>query len=133
LWNPLGFFEGFAMTRLAATPEEISATRPQPSAGAAEGNQPPHRNGDTSAGATGGTLDGSPSPATENQVNVDTASAAGNPSKVDRAQVLADQIGKKVADFTLSLGARLVHAGAVVREAVEDVWAEAQGIRRGKQ
>jgi hypothetical protein len=120
------------MTRLAATPEEISATRPEPSAGAAEGNQAPNRNGDNPA-STGSTSEGSPSPATGDQVNAESATAAGNSSKVDRAQVLADEIGKKVADFTLSLGAKLVRAGALVREAVEDVWAEAQSIRRGKQ
>jgi hypothetical protein len=52
-------------------------------------------------------------------------------SNVDRAHVLADQIGSKVAAFTLTLGFKLARASAVVRETVQDVWAEAQSIRRG--
>ena len=119
------------MTRLAATPEGTAETRPESSAGAAEGNQSPQRNGDTPAAATAKTCEGSP--ATRDQVNAESPAAAGNTSNVNRAEELANQFGKKVADFTLSLGGKLVRAGAVVREAVEDVWAEAQSIRRGKQ
>jgi hypothetical protein len=51
---------------------------------------------------------------------------------VDRAQEVADQIGKKVAELTINWALKLARAGAVIRESVEDVWAEAQSIRRGK-
>jgi enoyl-CoA hydratase/carnithine racemase len=54
-------------------------------------------------------------------------------SEMERAQEIADKIGAAVSEFSLKWGWKLLQAGAVVRESVEDIWAEAQSIRRGNK
>ena len=54
-------------------------------------------------------------------------------SEFERAEAIADKIGETVAALALDWGRKLLYAGAVVRESVEDIWAEAQSIRRGNK
>jgi hypothetical protein len=102
---------GFAMSRFTP-PEENASASPQPGAS----GEPPLRNGNAQG------------PAGPEQGNATPT----DPSQVDRAQEMANRIGSAVASFTLTWGWKLARAGAVIRESVEDVWAEAQSIRRGK-
>jgi hypothetical protein len=53
------------------------------------------------------------------------------PSAVDRAEDTLDELGKKVGTLFASATTRLRKAAAVGREELEDLWAEAQSIRRG--
>jgi hypothetical protein len=69
-----------------------------------------------------------------------TREAAGGPSdqtaqqaaddRVRRAEELVDRIGVRVGEITASLGHQLLRLGARVREEAEDIWAEAQSLRR---
>jgi hypothetical protein len=50
---------------------------------------------------------------------------------VDRAEDQLDEMGRVVGSFLSAVGRRLNKAAAVAREELEDLWAEAQSIRRG--
>jgi hypothetical protein len=79
----------------------------------------PERNGPVDA----------PAPATNG-----TAAPAGSPAvnaRVQQAEVLADRLAERVAHVTASLGRGLFRLAARAREEAEDIWAEAQNIRRG--
>jgi hypothetical protein len=52
-------------------------------------------------------------------------------SATHRAEEVVDRIAEKVANFTSLFGRQLLRLGARVREEAEDMWAEAQSIRRG--
>jgi hypothetical protein len=52
---------------------------------------------------------------------------------VDRAEEMVDRIAESVAGFTSRWGRRFVRALSRVREEAEDIWGEAQSIRRGDQ
>jgi len=72
------------------------------------------------------TENGAPAPAP-------VASDATPSDRMQQAEVLADQIARRVATFTATLGRGLFRFGARIREEAEDVWAEAQNIRHGKK
>jgi hypothetical protein len=59
--------------------------------------------------------------------------AAKESSRVERAEILADQLGRKVATAAAVVGRGLFRFAARLREEAEDVWAEAQNIRRGNK
>jgi hypothetical protein len=90
---------------------------------AAGAQSAPDRNGpvDASSPASNGAVAPAATP---------TAGPTAN-SAVQRAEVLADRLGARVASFTTTIGRSLFRFGARVREEAEDIWAEAQNIRRG--
>jgi hypothetical protein len=54
-------------------------------------------------------------------------------ASVDRAEQLVEQVSQKVASFTSTWGRRAWSVLSRVREEAEDMWSEAQSIRRGDQ
>jgi hypothetical protein len=57
----------------------------------------------------------------------------GEASTMDRAEEMVDRLAQKVAHYTSAFGRALLRLGARAREEAEDIWAEAQNIRRGGQ
>jgi hypothetical protein len=64
-----------------------------------------------------------------------TQSTAGptDPSRLERAEKLADRLAANVAVYASLWGRKLIRLTAHMRETVEDMWAEAQDIRRQKK
>ncbi len=54
---------------------------------------------------------------------------------IERAEELVDGVGQRVGPFASLVGLRLLQVAALAREAVEDIWAEAQNAReeRGRK
>jgi hypothetical protein len=50
-----------------------------------------------------------------------------------RAEEIVDQVAERMARFTSVAGRTFLRWGARVREEAEDIWAEAQVVRRGKK
>jgi hypothetical protein len=50
----------------------------------------------------------------------------------ERAEVLVDRMGQRVSNWASRTGFQVQRAAAFMREEVEDMWAEAQNIRRQK-
>jgi hypothetical protein len=53
------------------------------------------------------------------------------PTPLVRAEDTLDELGKKFGVFLAGAAQRLRKAAAVGKEELEDLWAEAQSIRRG--
>jgi hypothetical protein len=53
--------------------------------------------------------------------------------QVARAEEMVDRFAERVASFTSTWGRHLWRVAARVREEAEDIWGEAQSIRRGDQ
>lgn len=51
---------------------------------------------------------------------------------MQRAEAIVDQLGQRLGRFFSAAGQQLRKAGARAREEAEDIWAEAQSIRRGE-
>jgi len=51
--------------------------------------------------------------------------------QMQRAEELVDQLAARVAEFTSSFGRKVLRLSARAREEADDIWAEAQNIRRG--
>ncbi len=51
----------------------------------------------------------------------------------ERAEVMVDRMGQRVSNWASRAGFQVQRAVALTREEVEDMWAEAQNIRRGKR
>ncbi len=51
----------------------------------------------------------------------------------ERAEELVDRAGQTLAHWVGLAALRLLKVAALAREAAEDVWAEAQSIRRGER
>jgi len=56
-----------------------------------------------------------------------------SPQALQRAEELVDRMGERVAYYAAFLGAKIKEFAARLREEAEDIWAEAQSIRRGEQ
>ncbi len=52
---------------------------------------------------------------------------------MQRAEELVDQFAERVGYYTGVLGHQLLRLVARAREEAEDIWAEAQNLRRGQQ
>jgi hypothetical protein len=52
---------------------------------------------------------------------------------MQRAEELADRLGERVSHYASLLGHKLMQFAARVREEAEDIWHEAQSIRRGER
>ena len=52
---------------------------------------------------------------------------------VERAEELADRIGERVGHFAAVIGRNILQLAARAREEAEDIWAEAQEIRRRRR
>jgi hypothetical protein len=50
-----------------------------------------------------------------------------------RAEEMVDRIGERIGTLATYLGHQILRLGARAREEAEDMWAEAQSIRRGEQ
>jgi hypothetical protein len=61
------------------------------------------------------------------------AEEGGGDETVRRAEEVIDQVADRVGEFTTYLGRQILRLGARAREEAEDMWAEAQSIRRGRQ
>ncbi len=63
-----------------------------------------------------------------------TEDRGGGPSRpaTERAEELVDRVGESVGHLASLAGWRLLRAAAFVREEAEDVWAEAQNLRRAQ-
>jgi hypothetical protein len=57
----------------------------------------------------------------------------GNDPRLARAEQIVDHLAERVAGFTSTWGRRVLWLGTRVKEEAEDMWAEAQSIRRGDQ
>lgn len=51
----------------------------------------------------------------------------------ERAAEIVDRMGQRLGYVASLLALRVLKAAALVREEAEDVWAEAQSIRRGER
>jgi TolA-binding protein len=69
--------------------------------------------------------------AEKRETNEAAERAADEPMR--RAEELVDRIGARVGEITAMLGHQLLRLGARVREEAEDIWAEAQNLRRGQR
>ena len=50
-----------------------------------------------------------------------------------RAEEVVDRMGRRLGQFASLAALRMLQAAARAREEAEDVWAEAQSIRRGER
>jgi hypothetical protein len=57
----------------------------------------------------------------------------GTTDPMDRAEQIVDHLAERVADVTSRLGRGMLWLSTRLKEQAEDVWAEAQSIRRGDQ
>jgi hypothetical protein len=55
------------------------------------------------------------------------------PSGTARAEEIVDHLAERLASYTRYLGTMFLRAAARLREEAEDIWAEAQSIRRGEK
>jgi len=65
--------------------------------------------------------------------NASAACPNSTTDRVDRAEQMVDRLAEGVAGFTSRWGRRVLWLGTRVKEEAEDLWAEAQSIRRGDQ
>jgi hypothetical protein len=61
------------------------------------------------------------------------AQASTPPPQVARAEEMVDRLAERAAQFTSVWGRRLARVVGRVKEEAQDMWAEAQSIRRGDQ
>jgi pyruvate/2-oxoglutarate dehydrogenase complex dihydrolipoamide acyltransferase (E2) component len=63
-----------------------------------------------------------------------TEDQGGRPRRpaTERAEELVDRVGESVGNFASLAGWRMLKVAAFVREEAEDVWAEAQSVRRAQ-
>ncbi len=52
---------------------------------------------------------------------------------MQRAEAMADRLGEKITHYAALIGFKIMQFAARAREEAEDIWAEAQSIRRGQQ
>jgi hypothetical protein len=52
---------------------------------------------------------------------------------MERAEELADRLGERISHYASLVGFKLMQFAARAREEAEDIWAEAQSLRRGEQ
>ncbi len=60
----------------------------------------------------------------------ETQDERSEPAVTQRAEEMLDRAGERVGRFASLLGLRVRQVAALVREEAEDVWAEAQSMRR---
>jgi hypothetical protein len=53
-------------------------------------------------------------------------------SRMERAEEMVDRMAERVSEFTSVWGRKVLRLAARAREEAEDIWAEAQAIRRGE-
>jgi hypothetical protein len=52
---------------------------------------------------------------------------------MQRAEVLVDRLGERIGHYVALFGFKLLRFAARAKEEAEDIWAEAQSVRRGQQ
>jgi hypothetical protein len=62
-----------------------------------------------------------------------TAAAAADHAALQRAEALVDQFGERIVQYSTRLGLGLGWVAARAREEPQDIWAEAQHIRKRGQ
>ena len=65
--------------------------------------------------------------------NGSTAARDGARKEAERAEQLLEGLGARAGSFGQRAGSFLASAAARAREEAEDIWAEAQSIRRGQR
>ncbi len=66
------------------------------------------------------------------QAPASNANGADGRSEMERAEEMVDRIAERLSHFTSVWGRKLLRVAARAREEAEDIWAEAQSIRRGE-
>jgi hypothetical protein len=89
-----------------------------------------HQNGACTGAAA---ADESTADANSNGQSTSAASSSSGPSHTERAEEMVDRIAERVGQFTSVWGRKLSRAAARIKEEAQDLWAEAQSIRRGDQ
>jgi hypothetical protein len=73
-------------------------------------------------------------PAAQTEAHANGAAEAGPANeRMARAEEMVDRLAEKLAHFTSVVGRKVLWLGARLREEAEDIWTEAQSIRRGEQ
>jgi hypothetical protein len=74
-----------------------------------------------------------PAPEAPHVENQPGGAPAPEPSSVERAEQIADRLGERCAEVTSACVRKLAWLTARAREAVQDLWAEAQSVRNKDQ
>jgi hypothetical protein len=89
------------------------------------------REGTRVSGAQAHNSNGTAAGHAEPAANGEPAAAAPTPgNRMERAEILADQLARRVAAATAIVGRGFFRFTARLREEAEDVWAEAQNLRK---
>jgi hypothetical protein len=72
-------------------------------------------------------------PGHEASPNPAPADPAAEATRTQRAEEIVDRLAVRVGNFTSVWGRRLLRVTSRIREEAQDIWAEAQSIRRGDQ
>jgi hypothetical protein len=67
------------------------------------------------------------------QAPAESLDGADGRSSTERAEEIVDRVAERVSELTSVWGRKLLRLAARAREEAEDIWAEAQVIRRGEQ
>ena len=67
---------------------------------------------------------------TSEEVRVSPAGSNKAPA-MERAEALADRLGEQISHYASVFGFKILQFAARAKEEAEDIWAEAQNIRRG--
>lgn len=72
-------------------------------------------------------------PTGENGAGTEQTSSPTAADRMQRAEEMVDRIGEQVGQYVSVLGHQLLRLAARAREEAEDIWEEAQSIRRGRK
>jgi hypothetical protein len=72
-------------------------------------------------------------PQAPNPAQAGADSDNGKADRISRAEQMVDRLAERVAGATSRWGRRVLWLGTRIKEEAEDMWAEAQSIRRGDQ
>ncbi len=114
-----------------SAPESLPAESSQTSSECASAGHPDSNGHPDAQGPTGQTITTNIEPV--NNSAPSHSAVTGERSHVDRADELLDRITERVACFTARWGQGILRMFARIREEAEDIWGEAQSIRRGDQ
>jgi hypothetical protein len=67
------------------------------------------------------------------QTQAESTNGVNGRSSTERAEEIVDRVAERVSQLTSEWGRKLLRLAARAREEAEDIWAEAQSIRRGDQ
>jgi len=74
-----------------------------------------------------------PSQEANGRSDAPSSPADSTPPTMQRAEEMVDRMGEQIGRWATQLGHQVLKLAARAREEAEDIWAEAQNIRRGDQ